>query len=1118
MQKQVFQTNSSTRWTSFKWFLRILTVFLVVIVTSVVISLIHKHNYDLSVLTYNAKKLPELNADKSKAYISKKEEIEFAKQIELYRKKHRKSFYHEEQNLPQEIKKYLPVRAGFYVNWDMNSSYSLKKNISKMNMVIPEWYFLADSKGKLDVRVEEETLDFIHKNKVSVIPMLSNFKQWGTDSTLILLRNVKYRSHLIKQIEIALDTNDFQGINIDFENFPLAIKPYLIQFSKELYETLHPAGYLTTIDLNPTDDEVWYKELAPYYDFIFSMAYNEHYPDGEPGSISSLRFVEKALDDAMKDVPSEKIVLCVAGYGFDWPKKGTAKKVTYQNLISLAKEYEEDVYFNLSQSDITMYYSDDDGVEHEAHCNDAAGTFNIIRTAQDYSAAGIALWYLGSEDQRVWDYYNLNLNEDYLKKHPYNFKRLEHIEAIDAVNYDGKGEILEIINEPGHGFAKFDFDPNDQLITNEKYKSLPSSYMLKRYGADDPKKIALTFDDGPNSSYTPKILDILKQKKVPATFFVTGINIENNIPLIRRIYREGHEIGNHTFTHPNLEVTSDSRERVELRSTRLLLESILGYSTFLFRPPYNTDAEPKNLFQIKSLAIAHDEGFISVTSYIDPNDWQEDVTADTIVARAKACLLLSPDKRGNIVLLHDAGGERSQTIIALPQIIDYYEKQGYKFVTVSELMGKTRAQVMPAVERKFKITETLDLIFFSLTYAWDHFLHGFFIVAILLIIFRLLAIACLAIFQRIKEKRKKPFNQNYTPKVSIIVPAFNEELNAERTVHNLLKSNYPDLEIIFVDDGSKDQTYTKVKTTFEKDSRVTVLTKPNGGKAAALNFGIQEATGEILVCIDADTVLLSDAIPKMIPYFADPLVGAVAGNVRVGNTLNLLTNWQSIEYTTSQNFDRRAFDAVNAILVVPGAIGAFRKTAMAEIDGFTTDTLAEDCDLTLRMLRAGYRIRTCNEALALTEAPETLNMFMKQRSRWTFGMMQSFWKHRDLLFISKKLNISWIALPNLLIFNFIIPFFSPIVDVLFVAGLFTYDAPEYVFFYLFYYVIDCIIAFMAYRFDKQKFTFKTAMFLFVQRFIYRQLLFYVLFKSYKKAIKGELVSWGVLKRTGNVVE
>jgi len=232
----------------------------------------------------------------------------------------------------------------------------------------------------------------------------------------------------------------------------------------------------------------------------------------------------------------------------------------------------------------------------------------------------------------------------------------------------------------------------------------------------------------------------------------------------------------------------------------------------------------------------------------------------------------------------------------------------------------------------------------------------------------------------------------------------------------------------------------------------------------------------------------------------------------------MLTYWQSIEYTTSQNFDRRAYDTVNAILVVPGAIGAFRKSAMETINGFTTDTLAEDCDLTLRMLRAGFVIRTCNDALALTEAPETLNNFMKQRSRWTFGMMQSFWKHRDLLFSFKKSNIGWIALPNLLIFNFIIPLFSPLVDILFIMGLFTHDADQYLFFYLLYYFVDCIISSLAYHYDHQKFDLKKALYLFVQRFIYRQILFVVLFKAYIKALKGELVSWGVIKRTGNVKE
>ena len=1117
MQKQIFQTNSSTRWKSFIWFVRILVVFLIVIIASVGISLLNKRDYDLKVLTYNAKKLPDLNEDKSKAYVSKSEQIAFAKHLDKYRKRHKKIAKNKFHVIhTPEAAKFLPVRAGFYVNWDPNSGISLHKNINQLNMVLPEWIFQKDTKGNLDVRIDNETLDFIQNHKVAVVPMLSNFfnKRWNGDSTYIMLKNPRTRKVLISRIKNLLEKNDFQGINIDLENLPKGAHPYLLQFSKELSTTLHAQGYITTVDINPTDEGVTYKDIAQYYDFIFLMAYNEHSPDDPAGSISSLNFVEKSIDAAMREVASEKVILCVASYGFDWQKGEPGARITYQGLISMAKEHNEPVYFNFGQSDLTLYYYDDNGAQHEAHCNDAAGTFNIIRTAQDYNAAGVALWFLGSEDERIWNFYSKNLDENYLKLHPFNYKAFEHINSILAVNYDGKkGEILEMLNEPDHGHTKFKYDKKDQLITDEQYLSLPSSFLLKRFGSKYPKKIAITFDDGPNDDYTPKILDILKEKKAPATFFVTGANIQNNIPLIRREYKEGHEIGNHTYTHPNLEVTSDNRERIELRSTRLLLESILGYSTLLFRPPYITDAEPTKLSQIRSLSVAHDEGFICVTSYIDPNDWEEDVTADTIVARAKAHM-----HDGNILLMHDAGGDRSQTIIALPKIIDYYRSQGFEFVTVSELMDKTRDQVMPKVHNQFQFTDKLDLIFFTLTFIWEHFLDGFFIVAIILIISRLLLIGLLAIIQRYKEKKKKFVAVNYQPKVSVIVPAFNEEVNAIRTVNYLLKSSYPDLEVIFVDDGSKDDTFNIVNSAFKDNSRVRVLTKTNGGKAAALNFGIEYASGEILVCIDADTILPADAISKMIPFFEDSRVGSVAGNVRVGNTVNMLTHWQSIEYTTSQNFDRRAYDAVNAILVVPGAIGAFRKSAMTEVEGFTTDTLAEDCDLTLRMLRAGYKIRTCNEALALTEAPETLNMFMKQRSRWTFGMMQSFWKHRDLLFSFRKPNIGLMALPNLLIFNFLIPILSPLVDILFIAGLFTHDAEQYIFFYLLYYFIDCLIASLAYHYDHQKFTLRKALYLFVQRFVYRQLLFVVLFKAYIKAIKGELVSWGVLKRTGNVSE
>jgi len=1112
--QQVFQSPNSTRWTRFVWTFRILIVVLIVGIFSIGISLFQKQKYDAKGLVFNEKMIQNINQDTLKEDVSDSELAAYEQHLKKVRSHKKKDFYKSIPVLPGSVKRYLPIRAGFYVNWDNNSLVSLQSNIGKLNMVLPEWIFQKDIHGNIDVRVDDKALNILRKNNVAIVPMLSNNfnDRWNGDSSLLILKNKDTRTRLINNIKKTLDYYHFQGINVDLENLPNETYSYLLEFSKELYQVLHPSGYLITIDVNPLDKNLDIKKTAEFYDFIYLMAYDEHYTTSEPGCVSSIKFIENSLDAAMKEVPEEKFVLIIAAYGYNWIPGNDATDLSYEDFISLANEYNAQVQFSDDNSDLFIEYNDENNNPCEAHCNDAVSIHNAIRTAADYNTAGIALWYLGTEDNRIWSFYNKDLSIDSLIHYPFNYKQLENIKSMYSVNYDGKGEILDVISKPDPGMVKLSIDTSSQMISKEEYIDLPSSYLVKRYGESTDKKIAITFDDGPDEDYTPQILDILKEKKVPATFFVTGLNIEQNIPLVRRIYNEGHEIGNHTFTHPNLELTSDDRERIELRSTRLLLESILGHTTMLFRPPYNTDDEPRTITQIRPLSIAAEEGYLTIASSIDPNDWQLGVTADTIVARAKAQI-----NNGNIMLLHDAGGERSETIIALPQIIDYYRQKGYEFVTVSNIIGRTRDQVMPAAQGSIKYTESLNYFFFLLTFVWEHFLHGFFIVAISLGILRLIIIAVLAILQHNKARKEIYLNNtHFKPKVSVIVPAYNEELNAIKTIENLLKSDYPYLDIVFVDDGSKDQTFDKVNKAYGNHPNVSVFTKVNGGKASALNFGITKATGEILVCIDADTLFLPDAISKMVPYFINEQVAAVSGNVRVGNTVNLLTNWQKIEYTTSQNFDRRAFDYLNAILVVPGAIGAFRKTVINELNGFTTDTLAEDCDLTVRILRAGHTIRTCNEAISLTEAPETLKMFLKQRFRWTFGMMQSFWKHRDLLFNSRKLNMGWILLPNLLIFGFLIPLFSPVVDFLFVAGLFSKHAMVYITFYLIFFAIDLIVSILAYRYDKQKFTLSNMLMLFVQHFVYRQFLFYVLIQAYLKAIKGELANWGVLKRTGNV--
>jgi cellulose synthase/poly-beta-1,6-N-acetylglucosamine synthase-like glycosyltransferase len=300
------------------------------------------------------------------------------------------------------------------------------------------------------------------------------------------------------------------------------------------------------------------------------------------------------------------------------------------------------------------------------------------------------------------------------------------------------------------------------------------------------------------------------------------------------------------------------------------------------------------------------------------------------------------------------------------------------------------------------------------------------------------------------------------------------------------------------------------------------MTKPNGGKASALNYGIEQSEAPFVICIDADTKLLSDAVSKLMMHFGDiqyhngKKVGAVAGNVKVGNTVNLLTRWQSVEYISSQNFDRKAFAYLNAITVVPGAIGAFRKTAIEEAGGFTTDTLAEDCDLTIRLLRCNYIIENENNAIAMTEAPETVKMFIKQRFRWSFGVMQTFWKNRDMLFSSRNKALGWIALPNILLFQYIIPSIIPLADLIMLIGIRFGNGARIAKYYLVFLLVDLGVAILAFSFEKEKLS--KLIWLIPQRLVWRWLLWYVLFKSFRRAIKGELQNWGVLKRTGNVKE
>ncbi len=1155
---QIFQTSSSSRWSRFKWSSRLILFGVVLGIIIIIITL--SRVYTPSLPSFVSAQEKAVLLDSTSSWLFSKSKI--GRQYGGFRKffKEKEAYKGGNYPIPRRFRKKngilvqadssfysfskfgAGIRAGFYVNWSRQSYLSLEQNISKMNMVLPEWFFINPATDTLFTNIDTAGLNIMNKSGVKIVPMLTNnFKEvFRGDVVHRILNNPEKRERLINDIVRTLLFYKFDGINIDFEELQEKNNETLVSFQRELYQKMHASNLIVTQDVTPFNEDYNYKELSRYNDYVIVMAYDQNSETTEPGPIAHQKWIEGAIDDAAKKIPYNKIILALAGFGYDWKmnaagdKPVSAHSITYQDALTLALSYINGglIDFDNDSYNLHFTYNDDAGAEHQVHFTDAATTFNSMRFAQEYGLSGVALWRLGSEDSRMWDFYDHDMSKDSLKT--YDFKLFTTVKSFgtdETPAYSGEGEVLDVIGGPTSGKITPELDTSELLISEEIYDSLPSKWVAKKYGTQDKKKLVLTFDDGPDPKYTPQILDILSREKVPAAFFLVGINAENNIPIVKRIYREGHEIGNHTFTHPNIAKVSRKRAILEMDATRLLIECITGHSTILFRAPYNADFEPQKAEELIPVAIAREKNYLDIGESIDPLDWEPGTPADSIYDRVIAGKesMTRQNLSGNIILLHDAGGDgRAATVEALPRIIHYFKERGYTFTTIADLLGKSRDDLMPPVPRGSGYY-LLQLNYYLAVGAYlsSHFLASVFILFIVLSLLRIVAMAYFASRQHRWEKKFAlhafwSADGRDAPLTSIIVPAYNEEVNIVSSLQNLLLTDYPNFEIIFVDDGSKDRTVAIVEEYFGSDPRVRIFSKPNGGKASALNFGIEQSQAEYVVCIDADTKLLRNAVSKLIMHFADieypdgKKVGAVAGNVKVGNEVNLLTKWQSIEYISSQNFDRKAFAFVNAITVVPGAIGAFRKKAISEAGGFTTDTLAEDADLTIRLLRCGYLVQNESEAIALTESPETVRMFIKQRFRWSFGVMQTFWKNRDMLFNTSNKSLGWIALPNILVFQYIIPMVIPLADFMMVVGLITGNAAKIATYYVIFMLVDVAVALLAFSFEKENLS--KLIWLIPQRLVWRWLMWYILFKAFRRAIKGELQNWGVLKRTGNVKE
>jgi cellulose synthase/poly-beta-1,6-N-acetylglucosamine synthase-like glycosyltransferase/peptidoglycan/xylan/chitin deacetylase (PgdA/CDA1 family)/spore germination protein YaaH len=1111
--KQVFQADSKGRWTRFKWLSRVLIIVIVGAVVAAAIAITSKKYPALPNLNEAPKALTKESIEALKKTPKYKK---FTIQVNEIKKLAREKRLHQ---LKQPNNKDR-INAGFYMAWDPQAYSSLEDHISKLDMVVSEGFTITPNADTVTAKIDTGLIRLNKKYKKPVLISLSNYINYnntngGFDNKDVerIISNKKSRTTFINSIATQLIKYNFKGVDLDFDNIKDRRNANFVEFEKELYNTLSPKGLLVTQNVVPDDEQYDIVQLQHYNDFLFIMAIDQHDENSNPGDLSDQRWVEEILDRVCSKIPSEKVILIIAGGAYDWPAGSVGKSIGYQQAISTAQEQQSKITYDQQSANLHYTYNDQDGNNHTVYFTDAATNFNIVRMADDWATGGVALWRLGSEDPRLWTFFQKNLSIDSLRKTGVDIKGLTDVGLNNRISYTGDGEVLDLVTTPVAGKINVSLDTTNYTITNQQYIKLPTKYVIRRYGYA-PGKIVLTFDDGPDPDYTPRILDILKREHVPAAFFVVGSMAEKNIQILRREFDEGHEIGNHTFFHPDISTISLQRVNLELNATRRIIESVTGRSTILFRPPYNADAEPQTLAEIIPVAESRRQSYITIGESIDPWDWYPGVTADSIIARVER-----QKDAGSFLLLHDAGGEtREETVKALPVIIHFFKSHGYQFTTIADVLHKTKGEMMPPI--KDDANSGITGFFYNLYVNGFFYLNWFFIylflTAIFLALARVVLIGVLALkqYKDSKKYKKLPIDKSLLPAVSIIVPAYNEEVTAAKTIESLLKTDYPNFEIIFVNDGSKDNTFEVMNKAYGNHPLVKVLDKPNGGKASALNFGISHAQHAFVVCIDADTQLKTDAVYHLMTYFTDDEIGAVAGTVKVGNANNIITNFQSIEYITAQNMDRRAFDLINSITVVPGAIGAFRKSAIFKAGGFTYDTLAEDCDLTMRILKADYIVKNCAEASAYTEAPETLSLLLKQRFRWSFGVIQSFWKNKDALFNKKYKFFGMVGMPNILLFQIILPLFSPLADLMMIFGLMGGKPGKILIYYVIFILVDFAVGIVAFWMEKEPY--RKLWYIIPQRFIWRQLMYYILFKAIRKALKGELSGWGTVKRTGSV--
>ena len=995
----------------------------------------------------------------------------------------------------------LPEKAvvAFTVRDDAAAQSSLERHLAHIDVVIPDWFSIPGPGCELEEHIDAPTQRIVNSREVMVMPRIANLSKqvWRGEPVAAMMRDDDARECLVKKIVGRLVALEADGVNVDIEELAPEDSEPLLELLVDLKNALHKKGMRLTVDVSFYDPAYDLEYIGQLADAVFVMAYDQHYPASQPGPISGDEWFRKSVKEAITRVGADRLVVALGAYCYDWvdgENAPQAESLSFREAMDRARAAGAVPEFEREAENARFAYTDEAQRTHDVWCQDALSAWNQTATLNDLGLKRVALWRLGTEDETLWKFVGENNRPkaDGLASSP----------ESRSVDLFGHGEVLTIRAEPTQGQREMQTDERGRVVW-ASYATSPTGFVVERRGSVG-KDIVLTFDDGPDPKWTPEVLKALEELNAPGTFFVLGDQAMQYPDLVGDVDSAGHLIGNHTFTHPHLDRLTPAEQRVELNTTARLLEGLTGTRSPLFRAPYTANVDPSRAEDLGPLRVALKDGYVFVGANIDPLDWAHpgaQVIAQRMVDQA--------EQGGRIVLLHDGGGDRAQTVAALRIAVPELRKRGYKFVALNDYMGVPRSALLEPLNFSQRALAWGNLsVARARSWGWLALSVLFFGCTVLAVV-RVLSLGMLVLIQARQPEKKRP--PGFEPLVTVLVPAFNEGKVIARTVSSILDAGYRNVEVMVVDDGSTDDTSQVVAAIALREPRVKLLTKPNGGKAHAANYGLVHAAGEIVIAVDADTLVTPGSIERLVAHFTDETVTAVCGNVEVGNVRSWLTRFQAIEYVTSQNFDRRAFALLNCVSVVPGALGAWRRDKVRAVGGYSSDTLTEDADLTLTVLQAGGRIVYEPHAIGRTEAPETVSALLKQRFRWTYGTYQCLYKHRRVFFHG---TLGWIGLPNMVVFQVLFAAVSPVGDLVMILSLIRGDWGAFAAGYIVFLLMDVAGSLLAFVLDGKPV--RWLWMLLIQRFTYRQMMYYVSLKAMIAVMRGARHGWKKLDRTGTV--